>query len=429
MTVAYDPDRHFRMRFTLPQSNFIQSTATYPLFVGGFGSGKSTTMAANVVNDLISYPGANIACYSPTFDLLSLITVPYITEILVGMNIPHTYHGQRNAFRVPGYGNIYCRSLNNPARIVGYEVFRSHIDELDTLPIKKAEEVWNKIVARNRQKANDVLGRPAKNRVSAYTTPEGFMFTYQRWEKDPVDGYELYRAPTYSNPHLPEDYIPNLRKTYPAQLIDAYIEGLFVNLTAGSVYRHFDRNKNGTDEIAHEGETLHVGMDFNVVHGAAGINVIRGDKPIAVDEIHEAYDTDDQIRILKERYPRNPITVWPDASGDSRTSANTTESDIKKLKAAGFKVKAKSKNPPIKDRVASFNAQICSGTGERRFKINPVKCPNLTAALEQQVYGDNGLPDKSAGLDHITDGEGYFIDGKFGLVKPEHKTVTVVGGY
>jgi phage terminase large subunit len=124
MTVAYNPDRHFRMQFTKPQSDFILSEAEFPLFVGGFGSGKSTTMAANVVYDLISFPGANIGCYSPTFDLLSLITVPYVGEILEGLNLKYNYHGGRNMFIVEGYGNIICRSLNNPARIVGYQVFQ-----------------------------------------------------------------------------------------------------------------------------------------------------------------------------------------------------------------------------------------------------------------------------------------------------------------
>jgi hypothetical protein len=429
MTVAYNPDRHFRMQFTKPQSDFILSEAEFPLFVGGFGSGKSTTMAANVVYDLISFPGANIGCYSPTFDLLSLITVPYVGEILEGLNLKYNYHGGRNMFIVEGYGNIICRSLNNPARIVGYQVFRSHIDELDTLPKDKAEASWNKIIARNRQKAYDADGNMGKNRVSAYTTPEGFLFTYDRWEKNPVDGYELYRAPTYSNPHLPPDYIDNLKKTYPLELIDAYIEGLFVNLTSGSVYRNFDRNLNGTTEVAHAGETLHVGMDFNVLYGASAIHVIRDGNPIAVGEIHNSYDTDQQILTLKENWDGHPIIVYPDASGDSRSSANTTKSDIAKLKLAGFKVKKKNKNPPIKDRISAFNGLICSADGNRRYKVNTMKCPELTAALEQQVYDRNGMPDKSSGLDHITDAAGYFVEHEYGLTKPKAKLKTVQGAY
>ena len=88
MTIAentqYDPDQHYRIQYTAPQSNFLRSTATYPLFVAGYGSGKSMAMAGSVVKDLLDFPGAHIACYEPTFDLMQLIIIPYVSEILEG---------------------------------------------------------------------------------------------------------------------------------------------------------------------------------------------------------------------------------------------------------------------------------------------------------------------------------------------------------
>lgn len=435
MPETFDPKRHYKMSFTAPQSQFLLSTATYNLFVAGFGAGKSTTMAAAAVRDLVSYPGANIACYQPTFDLMGLITIPYISEILSGLGLKYNYHGGKQMFQVEGYGNIICRSLSNPGRIVGYEVFRSHIDELDTLAMEKAEFAWNKIIARNRQKVyrrdekGNKTGIIEKNRVSAYTTPEGYLFCYHRWVKNKTEGYALYRAATYSNPHLPDDYIDNLRNTYPAELIDAYIEGQFVNLTSGSVYKSFDRELNHSDEEVKGREPLAVGMDFNVLYGAAGIHVLRNGDPILVDEITKSFDTDQTIATLKDRYPENPITIYPDASGDHRTSANTTRSDITKLKAAGFKMKVKSINPPIKNRVASMNGMLCSAGGVRRYKVNTKKCPEATAAFEQQIYDKNGMPDKSSGHDHIMDACGYYIDYEFGLVKPKSKLTVIQGAH
>jgi hypothetical protein len=69
--------------------------------------------------------------------------------------------------------------MENPDAIVGYEVADSMVDELDTLPTAKANEVWNKIIARNRQKKPD--GTP--NSVAVGTTPEGFRFVYEKWQK------------------------------------------------------------------------------------------------------------------------------------------------------------------------------------------------------------------------------------------------------
>jgi hypothetical protein len=52
--------------------------------------------------------------------------------------------------------------------------------------------------------------------------------------KVPKKGYEIIQAPTASNPHLPDGYIDSLKDIYPSQLLDAYLEGKFVNLTSGN---------------------------------------------------------------------------------------------------------------------------------------------------------------------------------------------------
>jgi len=126
---------------------------------------------------------------------------------------------------------------------------------LTLCPKAKANDVWNKIIARNRQKkANGKI-----NSVAVGTTPEGFRFVYEKWKKNPTESYQLIKAPTYSNPHLPDGYIQSLRETYPTHLLSAYIEGDFVNLTSGSVYMNWDRALNGTLSEANKSETLHIG--------------------------------------------------------------------------------------------------------------------------------------------------------------------------
>lgn len=434
---------------TVPQTLFTLSNAKYPLFCAGFGSGKSICMAANVLNDL-SYPGANIGAYAPTYDLLSLITIPYLEEMLTNNEIPYKYNKNAKIIHVEDHGDIICRSLDNPARIVGYQVFRSHIDELDTLKPKKAKEAWRKVIARNRQKIyfRDDRGKRIKigtkndmpvyktylNRVSGYTTPEGFGFCYEQWEKEKEKnepkGYKLIRASTHSNAHnLPDDYIDTLRASYPPELIDAYIEGIFVNLVGGRCYPKFDRTLNHSDEIASPNELLYVGIDFNVMVGSSVIHVLRNGLPVAVDEIHNAFDTDEQIAVLKERYPKNPIRIYPDATGHNRTAANTVATDIAKLYAAGFQVIEKYSNPGIKDRVFSLSAMICNAAGERRYKVNTKKCPEFTLCLEQQIWGPNGLPDKSLGLDHKPDAAGYYVYEEFPIIKPVASVSTIRGNY
>lgn len=446
------------IELTVPQTKFTLSNCKFPLFLAGFGSGKSLCMAVNILSDLEygylkgnTWIPANIGAYAPTYDLLSLITVPYIEELLSLSNIPYQYNKSSHIFDVENYGNIICRSLDNPGRIVGYQVFRSHIDEIDTIEKKKILMAWQKIMSRNRQKIYILdenqrkiflkfaeNGKPIfkthLNRVSAYTTPEGFQFCYETWEKDPKakeKGYEIFRASTYSNQHnLPDDYIDTLRSNYPAELVDAYIMGYFVNLVGGSVYPQFDRDKNRSYETVQEKEDIYVGMDFNVMKGASVVHVLRNGNPHAVDEIFNAYDTDEQIEYLVQNYKNGrEINVYPDAAGKNRTASNTVETDIAKLEAAGFNVHYDYSNPPIKDRVYSMQAMFCNGHGERRYFVNIDKCPEYTACLEQQIWGDNGLPDKKAGLDHAPDGAGYYIYQEFPIIKPTSNVTVVRGRY
>ena len=445
------PDLENSLELTIPQTKHLFCEYKFPLFVAGFGSGKSQGMCVSAMNDLFNYPGANVAVYAPTYDLLKLITMAYIEEILIKGGYYYHLNNSNHIFSVDGFGKIICRSMDNPAKIVGYETFRAHCDELDILGEQKARTAWNKIIARNRQKVyklnadgnriplldsnhefvfkNGVqMFETELNRVSAYTTPEGFGFVYQRWvkEKDPKGLYGIIRASTYSNAHnLPDDYIETLIASYPSELIEAYIEGEFVNLTSGRVYRKFDRKLNGSSEKVLGREQLYVGMDFNVEHGAASIHVLReGTNPLfkdlhCVDQVNESYDTDDTIRILNEKYPDNPIDIYPDATGKKRSSASGSPSatDLAKLRTAGFKLVVDYSNPLIKDRVNCVNAKICNGKKERHYFVNEDTAPDVCETLEKQVYDSNGLPDKSTGLDHQGDGVGYLITKMFPIVR------------
>ena len=237
---------------------------------------------------------------------------------------------------------------------------------------------------------------------------------YDRWSKNHTESYELIRASTYSNQkNLPDGYIESLRETYPANLLQAYLEGEFVNLTSGVVYPNYDRVLSNTDAFANGHEPLHIGMDFNVNNMAASIHVMRDGKAYAVDEIIGADDTPNVIEIVKERYPSNSVIVYPDASGAATSSTNASLSDIKMLKNAGFSINAPRKNGRIRDRVSAVNKALCDPKGVRVYYVNAERCPNIALGLEQQAYDTNGAPDKTGGFDHMNDATGYFVVRQF----------------
>lgn len=403
------------MPLSATQKAFVKCREPYPAFVGGFGSGKTAAAIARALALKIKFPKADIAYYLPSYPLVQDIAMKRFPELCERKEWPFKMRGGTSPhIEFPNAGRIIFRSLSHPESIVGYEVAHSICDELDTLPEDKARDAWNKVIARNRQKVD---GWP--NSVAVATTPEGFRFVYDRWERNPAKGYVLFKARTKDNAaHLPDGYIENLQNSYPTQLLAAYLDGEFVNLTTGSVYNHFDRNKHRTDARIEPREPLHIGMDFNVNNMSAAVLVLRDGQPRAVDELMGYRDTPDIIRGIKERYEGHHVTIYPDASGASRKSVNASLSDIALLRQAGFTVLANSRNPAVKDRIMAVNLLLEKG----ELLVNPDRCPTLTESLERQAYNKNGEPDKDGGFDHMNDALGYFIVYKFGLTR---STVTL----
>jgi hypothetical protein len=250
--------------------------------------------------------------------------------------------------------------------------------------------------------------KPGINTACVGTTPEGFRFVYEQWKKARSDSYQIVTAPTYSNPHLPEDYVQSLRDTYDERLLEAYLEGRFVNLTSGNVYHSYDRHAHGSDEEVDGPEPLFIGMDFNVTRQAATVYVRRDQGGLdvwhAVDEFCDVFDTPAMIRAINGKYPGNRKIIYPDATGKGRNTTDATVSDISLLESAGFRIRANSRNPAVRDRVNAMNAAFERG----ELKINEARCPRTAECLEQQAWR-NGEPDKTSDFDHQNDATGYPI--------------------
>ena len=412
-------------KLNVPQSQFLTLPHKFKAFVAGFGSGKTWVGCSALCKHFWEFPKINAGYFAPTYPQIRDIFFETFEEVAYdwGLNVNIKESNKEvDVYSGATYrGTILCRSMEKPATIVGFKIGKALIDELDVIPIHKAEQAWRKIIARMR-----VQREGLQNGIDVTTTPEGFKFVYNQFVKAARDKpelaslYGLVQASTYDNElNLPADYIPSLYQSYPPQLIQAYLNGQFINLTSGSVYADFDRKLNHSDAELRAHETVHVGMDFNVNNMAAAINVIRDGEPISVDEITEGRDTPQMAGLLKERFKDNghKVVIYPDASGQNTSSKNASESDLSILKDAGFTVRAKTRNPAIKDRVNAMNAMILNADGERRWKVNTNNCPTLTECLEQQAYDKNGVPDKDSGHDHLNDAQGYFINNLYPIVK------------
>ena len=416
------------MQLSNPQDIFLNKLPTkYRAYVGGFGSGKTFIGCIDLLVFFGRHPGTRQGYFGISFPSIRDIFYPTFEEAahMMGFTVVireanKEVHIYRNGFY---YGTVICRSMDNPSSIVGFKISRALVDEIDVLPKEKANNAWNKIAARMRLKINGVV-----NSIGVTTTPEGFLWVYDKFKRSPTESYSMVQASTYENEvYLPDDYISSLKETYPSTLIDAYLNGEFVNLTSGTVYHQFDRHDNNSTETMDTTENLFIGMDFNVGKMSGVVHVKRGDCAHAVDEIMGAYDTPEMIRLISDRYWKyengryiktRTIYVYPDASGASRKTVNASETDIQLLQEAGFYVIVNSKNPAVKDRINAVNAMFKNAKGERKYFINSVKCPSTVEAFEQQIYNKHGEPDKTSDTDHPIDAAGYFIVHDYTIVRP-----------
>jgi hypothetical protein len=332
-----------------------------------------------------------------------------VEEDLTQLGVAFTTNKSEYTTRIHGFGDIIFRSYDRPERIIAYEVAHSIVDEIDTIKKDKAAEVWRKVNERNRQKISGVI-----NTIGCVTTPDQGIngLVYQKWVKEAREGYQLIKAPTHSNPYLPDDYIDQIRANYDPVLASLYINGDFVSLNKNKVYHFYDREKHNTTERL--GSHLHIGLDFNIGGCVAIVGCFVGDVLHIVDEF-VSHDTYDFINNLT-RYDGKKVTIYPDASGKSGRT-NATASDITLIENAGYYVDAPRSNPPIRQRVNSVNG----GIAHNKILINSDKCPELATALETQGYDKNNDPEKFTehpSIDDYNDSLGYLVDRVMPVNKP-----------
>ena len=398
-----------------PQAIFLSGLNTkFRSYVGGFGSGKTFVGCLDMALFAGAHPGLTQGYFAPTYRDIRDTFWPTMDE--AASRLGFTAKVKRadkevDLFRGRShYGTIICRSMDDPGAIVGFKIARGLVDEIDILAKEKATDAWRKIIARLRQVVPGVV-----NGVGVTTTPEGFRFVYDTFKRNPKPDYSMVQASTYENERfLPPDYIQSLKDTYPQELIDAYLMGEFINLTSGTVYRNYSREACRSAEVIRPMEPLHIGQDFNVYDMASTIMVARGDDWHAVGELTKIADTPSLIETIQGKWPDRKIYIYPDASGASRKTVNASESDISLLRKAGFTVRAKDSNPPVKDRILAVNTAFSKG----RMFVNDRACPRLAESLEQQPYDRNGEPDKTTGHDHMNDSIGYAVHWLMPVIKP-----------
>ena len=400
----------------------VPSGIRFPVVPAGRRSGKTERFKRFLSKQAMTSPNELYFAAAPTHDQAKKI----FWDDLKLMTFSSTHakrpsESERKIF-LPNGTEIHVIGLDKPQRIEGIPWTGGGIDEIADI---KAD-AWE----------SNIL--PALNTVTPLRpdyrawcwllgVPDGLnhyydMAMYAKGSTDPDWGLFHWMSADI----LPQDVIDSAMRQMSKQQFRQEFEASFETVE-GRVYPDFDRSLNGTDMTIEKADmiiakangvngaqevALHVGMDFNVNKMSAVVHVIIDGKPYAVDELMGLRDTPAMVVAIMDRFPGRRVMIYPDASGDHADTRRAGETDISLLEAE-FIVIADAANPRIRNRVNSVAAMIMSAAGDRRYRVNADMCPATVDALERQLWGKDGKPDKAHDKDHPNDALGYFIYSRY----------------
>ena len=348
----------------------------------------------------------------PTYDLAEELFVEPFKELLDKMNCPYEYNQSKHRFRTAA-GNIKIYQLQKPQRIIGAELTFIGFDEFDVESWKNCDMAFKKAIGRMRGSDNC--------EIYIVTSPEGYHYTHKIFVTDANEDRLLVKGKTTDNTYLPEQYVKLLESNYDENLLKAYRDGEFVNLSALSTYHSFNRENNVKEVKYDPKKPIYIGQDFNTDPLCAVLWQKYYDKPNV--RVFKTYSlshagegdllTERLCQQIKQEYPNNTYYSYPDATGRAKhSSARFSDIDILRRH---FKVRVKHINPLVVNRVNAMNKAL-----QDNIIIDP-SCQDLINDLERTTNKANTREiDKSnKELTHLTDALGYSVEWEYPAVKPK----------
>jgi phage terminase large subunit len=227
-----------------------------------------------------------------------------------------------------------------------------------------------------------------------------------------------FQFTTLDGGNVPEDEVEAARQDLDSRTFKQEYLATFENFSGIVAYSFGSHNIKPAEQI-NPNEQLILGTDFNVNPMSCCVMRRTKDGLHCIDEIVlYSSNTNELIDEIRNRYPKNPITIYPDPAGVQRKTSANGNTDIKLLENAGFTVRYHRQHPLVKDRINSANSLFfLRNDGNTRFYVDP-KCKHTIKSLQQFCYKEGTqIPDKDSGFDHQFDALTYAIQFLFPINK------------
>lgn len=391
----------------MPLSDTQKEVATcdkrFRVIIAGRRWGK-TTLAIREMCKVAKEPNKDVYYISPSYRMSKTIIFKRLKKKLLDLRWVKKINETNLEFYLKNGSTIALKGADNPDSLRGVSLSAAVFDEFAFMD----PDVWDTVI---RPALADQQG-PAL----FITTPIGksnWAYDMYLMQEEHPEQWKSFTYTTLQGGFVAESEIEAAKAEMSEQQFKQEFEASFVtasNLVAWAFSREHNIKRLEQPSL----HTIHVGMDFNVSPATAAIFVQDGQEMYQIDELYMLNaNTNDVASELRRRYPQSKIVCYPDPSGRQRRSSAGGQTDFTILQNSGFTVLAPNRHNPIKDRINSYNAQLCTATGVRRLFIDP-KCKYTIESLEKYSFKPGTMvPDKPGGehdFSHMFDAASYCID-------------------
>jgi PBSX family phage terminase large subunit len=387
LTAGYSP---------LPaQMAFHQSDATYRMFSGGFGSGKTKAGCRESIITAWQYPGSvNLVARLKYRPLLRTTMVTFWGELReMGLYRKEYMDWRKSEMEIDWINGSKTIFTN----LDDIENFKSM--ELDTVFIDEGAEVPDQVYdillpGRLRGKAGVSRNGAAAGRGWITTNPGASGWLRKQFVNNKVEDHEWFHAPTSENVFNPPGYNEQLKKRYTGVWYQRYHDGDWMAFE-GQVFTMFDRNRHilSADWAPRIREfDILEGWDFGYVHPTAVVWIAthrRGEyPPVAFADYEMEAGTPElharNVKAIRERFGLDSrrIQSYSDPTV-SNTFQNSGESFFQEYEKQGIYLQPSEKSSWVRAmRLASFlDTTMQTSAGEMPCVLFAPRCKRLIDSI------------------------------------------------
>lgn len=366
-----------------------------------------THLAIRELAKYASKPDQRVWYVAPTYRMAKQIVWKKLKKKLLSINWVKKVNEQDLTLELVNGSEISLRGADNYDSLRGVGLNFICLDEAADID----QEAWYEVL---RPTLADTGGH-----ALFLGTPKGM-----NWFKDIYDNFTTksnwmsFQFTTVDGGNVPPEEVEQARQDLDARTFSQEFLATFENFSGIIAYAFGNHNVKAAESVL-PNEQLIIGNDFNVTPMACCVMRRTRDGLHCIDEIVlNSSNTNELVDEIRNRYPKNPITIYPDPAGVARKTSANGNTDIKILENAGFTVRYHRQHPLVKDRINAANSLFfLRDDSSTRFYIDP-RCKHTIKSLQQFCYKENTqIPDKDSGFDHMFDALTYAIQFLFPINK------------